>query len=249
MTRTKQRWRTEVSAMLLVLASTHVVAPTQAGEILDTGKKLYSQFDEELIIRDFFEDRRDGFFLDVGASFPRRSNTTYYLEQHLGWSGIGVDALEVYAASWAKLRPKSKFFVYAVTDRSGESVTFYRSAWPGVSSLSKEQVRRWASKDQVTAVRVPTITLTKLLDDNGVTSIDFLSMDIEGAEPEALAGFDIERFGPELVCIEMLPKDEHRKKILEYFETHGYERIDEYLAHDLRNWYFKPRAAAAPPGS
>jgi FkbM family methyltransferase len=214
-----------------------------AGDILKTGKKLYSQHNEELIIRDFFQDRRDGFFVDVGASYPRYSSTTYYLEKHLGWSGIGVDALEHYAPFWKTLRPKSKFFAYAVTDRSGETVTFYKAGWPATSSLSKEQAGLFGGEGKVTPVQVPTITLTKLLDDNGVTSIDFLSIDIEGAEPEALAGFDIERFAPELVCIEVMRKDEHQRKISEYFTSHGYELIEAYLEHDGINWYFKPTTA------
>ena len=61
-------------------------------DILGTEKKRYSQHNEELIIRDFFQDRREGFFLDVGCAWPIRNSTTYYLEKHLGWSGIGIDA-------------------------------------------------------------------------------------------------------------------------------------------------------------
>jgi hypothetical protein len=65
-------------------------------------------------------------------------------------------------------------------------------------------------------------------------------MDIEGSEPTALAGFDIERFRPELVVIEAAP--DNRAAIAAYFAAHGYERIDAYLEHDAFNWYFRPRA-------
>ena len=85
---------------------------------------------------------------------------------------------------------------------------------------------------------VPAITLDDLLEQNGVEKIDFLSMDIEGHEPAALAGFDIERFAPELVCIEA---SGDKEAILAYFAEHGYERIDRYLEFDVMNWYFKPR--------
>ena len=89
------------------------------------------------------------------------------------------------------------------------------------------------------SVDVPTITLNELLDANDVESIDFLSMDIEQGEPAALAGFDIERFRPELVCIEA--NLNVRERISAYFEEHGYERIDAYLKHDPVNWYFTPK--------
>src|SRR5262245_52441129 len=48
-------------------------------DILARKKKLYSQHDEEVIIRDFFQDRREGFFLDVGCAGPRKDSNTYYL--------------------------------------------------------------------------------------------------------------------------------------------------------------------------
>ena len=27
----------------------------------------------------------------------------------------------------------------------------------------------------------------------------------------------------------------------DYFESHGYELIEEYLPHDYVNWYFRPK--------
>ena len=76
---------------------------------------------------------------------------------------------------------------------------------------------------------------------NGVAKIDFLSMDIEGAEPLALAGFDIERFRPELACIEAKPAN--REPILKYFADHGYKWIERYFQYDEHNYYFTPKVA------
>ncbi len=39
-----------------------------AGDILESGKKFYSEYNEELIIRDFFNDRRGGIFVDIGCA-------------------------------------------------------------------------------------------------------------------------------------------------------------------------------------
>jgi hypothetical protein len=87
-------------------------------------------------------------------------------------------------------------------------------------------------------VRVPTITLNDLLRRIEVESIDFLSMDIELGEPEALAGFDIQKYRPELVCIEA--HQPVRAAIRKYFRENGYDVIDRYAFADLRNWYFTP---------
>jgi len=207
-------------------------------DILGTEKKVYSQFDEELIIRDFFQDKRGGFFLDVGAADPDVNNTTYYLEKNLDWKGIAVDAVLDYSVLWQMKRPHSLFFNYLVTDHAGTMDSFYKAGVRTLSSTMKD--RMWGDqKVDSVEVQVPTITLTKLLDDNHVAHIDLVSMDIEESEPQALAGFDIERFRPDLVCIEAVERVQ--PKIRAYFDAHGYERIERYAQHDQVNWYFTPK--------
>ncbi len=68
----------------------------------------------------------------------------------------------------------------------------------------------------------------------GIEKIDLLSMDIEGHEPEALAGFDIERFQPELVVIEG-----KKGEVSRYFRRHGYRQIQRYVPFDDINRYFQ----------
>lgn len=211
--------------------------PPSHKDILSAESALYSHQKEELIIRDFFQDRRGGFFLDVGCGHPIEDSNTYYLETRLGWSGFGVDALPEFAPKWRRHRRESKFFSYLVTDHAGTEESFYR-AERSVRDISAIDKPVWYVKGrpvQSEEIRVPTITLTKLLDQNGVSKIDLLSIDIEGAEPLALAGFDIERFRPRLVCVEA---NRNREKILRYFADHGYRQIQRYLEHDKMNYYF-----------
>jgi FkbM family methyltransferase len=204
----------------------------------------YSLFDEELIIRDFFQDQRDGIFLDVGCAWPVRSSNTFYLEKHLGWKGIGVDAVAEYGPGWRSKRPNSRFFSYLVTDRSGQMETFFKSPNPGLSSTNRTLATGKAFGDDLEpeAVQIETITLDDLLDREGIEKLDLLSMDIEGHEPLALAGFDIERFQPELVVIEGKLVEENDGKVARYFERHGYERIERYRAFDAVNSYFERRS-------
>ncbi|UCE87010.1 MAG: FkbM family methyltransferase [Deltaproteobacteria bacterium] len=204
-------------------------------------ERLYSHFDEELIIRDFFQDRRRGFFLDVGCAGPVKGSNTYYLEKHLEWSGIGVDALKEYAAEWKELRPNSRFVSYLVTDHSGASETFFKSFGRGISSTDPEHAagRFWGVEWPTQELQVPSITLDDLLDREGVAKIDLLSMDIEGHEPEALAGFDIERFQPELVVIERQIENRKKREVSDYFRQHGYELIRKYRPFDTVNDYYR----------
>jgi FkbM family methyltransferase len=234
-----------------IIASFAFSGAAHAGQILDTATKKYSQHDEEVIIRDFFNDRKGGFFVDIGAFTPKEFSTTYYLESELGWTGIAVDALPNLAASWKAERPRTKFFQNAVSDKSGEKMTFYLSGQ--LSSLDPEWLRQFPKipkEKEGIPFEVTSITMNDLLEQNNVTKIDFLSMDIEGSEPAALSGFDIDKYKPELICIEISPSV--REKILDYLTAHGYERIEEYVKRDPKNGYFrraagkKDAAAAAP---
>jgi FkbM family methyltransferase len=216
-------------------ASDPEATPPPHRDILGSERKMYSQHDEELIIRDFFQDRRDGFFLDVGCAWAVHDSTTYYLEHHLGWSGIGVDALREYSGDWMR-RPRSRFVSYLVSDHSGTEESFFRTDWPGLSSTDEARV---ADLDVgYTEIAVPTITLDGLLEEYQVTKVDFVSMDIEGAQLKALHGFDIEKYRPELVCIERHEPD--REAIHGYFEEHGYGLVERYAPRDVFNWYYAP---------
>ena len=226
-------------ALVLVLLS-EAAAPPPPKDMFATEKVLYSHGNEELVARDFFKDRREGFYLDVGCWHPIQDNNTYYLEEHLGWRGIGVDALPEMERKWKRQRPKSTFANYIVTDHAGTREPFFRVKFTDISAVQKPKLDPGGKPVESEEILVPTITLTRLLEKHGVTKVDYLSMDIEGAEVEALAGFDIERFKPELVCIEA--KVKNREPILKYFADHGYERLERYLQHDQVNYYFAPKA-------
>lgn len=198
----------------------------------------WSQCYEELAIRDFFDDRKGGFFLDAGCYLPRNNSTTFYLEDELHWTGIGVDVISAYGEAWAVHRPNSKFISRAVSDTDGEEVTlFVRGA---VASLEKELAQGFLEgaglEKDMEEVQVTTITLDTILEQANVERLDFLSVDIEGVELAALRGFDIRRWKPELCCIASQTPD----PIMAYFESNGYRLIEKYRKVDTVNFYFCP---------
>ena len=176
------------------------VAPVTAAE-LETrlGPARYSQGYEELIVRDFFDDAWRGRFVDVGAGHYRHHSTTYFLERHRSWRGLAVDANAAYADDYARFRPRTTFLTAFVGDRDGGEADFAITKNPlfssGVLPLPDDAVVR--------RVRVPRRTLDRILQERGASRVDFLSIDVEGAEAAVLAGFDIRRYRPALVCIEV----------------------------------------------
>ena len=206
------------------------------------GAKHFSQNDEELIIRDFFADKRDGVFVDIGANHYRTNSTTYYLEKYLGWSGIAVDAIGSFRKEYELYRPRTRFFCFFVSDRSDDEIDFYinlqnKRVSTGTEDLAKKQ-------GAFAKEKIATVTLNELLRRMGVERFDLLSMDIELAEPAALSGFDIERYRPAFVCIEA--HEEVRRQVLGYFAGHGYRRVEAYDGLDPLNYYFTPQNPGSP---
>jgi hypothetical protein len=115
-------------------------------------------------------------------------------------------------------------------------VTLHVPANDLVASTRVEFADSFGSPSEPMQVR--TITLDDLLAREGIARVDFLTMDIELAEPAALAGFSIDRFRPAVVCIEAQP--EVRQAILEYFHNHGYILLGKYLRADTSNLWFAP---------
>lgn len=207
------------------------------------GPEKESQYVEEWVARDFFGSMRGGTFVDIGAADYKTFSNTYYLEHTMGWSGIAVDPQERFAAGYAQHRSRTKFRRFFVSDASDREATLYVNQLPWVASSEADFTRRWG--EPTGTVKVPTITLTDLLRTEGIASVDFLTMDIELAEPRALAGFDLQRFRPSLACIEAHP--EVRQQILDYFSARGYTVVGKYLRMDDRNLYFMPMGHPITP--
>jgi FkbM family methyltransferase len=201
------------------------------------GPQKSSYSEEEWCIRDFFTDRRDGFFVDIGANDYKFTSNTYYLDTVLNWKGIAVEPQRQFQADYVKYRPRTKFMSFFVSDASNQQAKMYVLK---KNTLLTSGNRGFTEQigEKATEVEVPTITLNDLLDSENVTKIDLLSIDIELWEPKALAGFDVERFRPELVCIEAHPQV--RQQILDYFARHHYTIVGKYLRADVNNLYFTP---------
>jgi len=183
--------------------------------------------------------------VDVGSYDYKRFSNTYYLEQVLGWSGLAIDAQEEFAADYARYRPRTHFFSFFVSDSSnGVESLFVPDHNRLVASSSKEFSDRYDASGKARKVR--TITLNDLLARTGVTNIDFLTMDIELAEPKALAGFDIVRYRPRLVCVEAHP--DIRQQLIDYFTERRYRVVGRYLRADPHNLWFAPADSVFPKG-
>jgi hypothetical protein len=201
------------------------------------GPMKFSQGPEEWLIRDFFDDRKGGVFVDVGSYDARKWSNTYRLEHDLEWSGVAIDALQEFAPGYAAYRPKTKFVVAFVGESDGGSATIYVNPDEPATSSGNDAFSHLFSKTTLPR-EVPRRTLDGILEKAALTHVDLLSMDIELGEPIALAHFTISRYRPSLAVVEA--QGQTRQAILDYFSRAGYVLVGRYLHADAQNLYFKP---------
>ena len=147
-----------------------------------------------------------------------------------------------FAPGYKTARPRTVFVPLFVSDVSNSTATLYVTDSDLVASSTKTFTEAFGA---VTPTTATTTTLDDALSRLGIDRIDFLSMDIELAEPQALAGFSIERFAPKLVAVEAHPPI--RQRLLDYFTAHHYSLVGRYWRADRENFWFSPVGRVTDP--
>jgi FkbM family methyltransferase len=162
----------------------------------------YSQNLEDYHLSLAFAGQATGTYIDIGAGHPIADNVSFWFYER-GWQGVVVEPQSKLAALYPRLRPRDVAVAGLIGRENGEADFHIVGGLHGLST-TKEGV---AKATQVFGVhyqttRTPTTTLAKLCERHGLGTVDFLKIDVEGAECDVLLGGDWERFRPKVVVIE-----------------------------------------------
>lgn len=150
-----------------------------------------------------------GVFIEAGANDGYRQSNTYFLERFRDWSGVLIEPIPELAQEAQRERPKSH-----VVNTALVAPDFPESTIPirfGGLKSAVQTARGWAVEsgfgevwDVSYEIRVPARTLRDVIEEAGIDRVDFLSLDVEGYEPQALAGLDLDRCAPRFVLVEIV---------------------------------------------
>lgn len=150
-----------------------------------------------------------GVFVEAGANDGYTLSNTYYLERVRGWTGVLIEGIPELYHECRKLRGHSRVFNYALVDPEfgADSVTMTYGDICSLITGSEADVQQWIddySREPKYEVQVPTRTLDEVLEEARLNTVDFVSLDVEGFEAQALRGFDLDRWSPSWMLIEVV---------------------------------------------
>jgi FkbM family methyltransferase len=203
-------------------------AQAEAGPTLDELRRLStSQLGQDIWVLEKTGFKRNGYFVEIGATDGVLLSNTYLLEKSFGWKGV---CAEPQPAFFEQLRKNRECDVSdaCIAGESGRIAEFILAGeYGGLADFAGNDLH--ADKRQAFLSLGKTIQVTtKSLDDfleahNAPREIDYLSIDTEGSEYEILRTFPFDKWRIRCISVEhnFSPT---REPVRELLEPLGYRR-------------------------
>ena len=168
----------------------------------------------------------NGYFLDVGSADGFVNSNTWALEQR-GWKGICVDPFP------SNMQGRTcQMFPEAVDGEGGHKVQFTNAGELGGISTYLDRYKDVVKEAKT--VELTTVTLGSILQRaNAPSFIHFMSLDIEGAELEALRGFPFDHYKLGSIAIEHNDEEPKRSQIEGLLKARGYTKAHTWMQDDF----------------
>jgi len=186
----------------------------------------YAQEGEDRILMRYFDGRKKGFYLDVGAHHPKLYSNTY-LFYNQGWNGINIDAMPGSMEIFNKQRSRD-INIEAAISKNTEKLPFYIFSDKALNTFSKDLADTRENKEKghylVETKIINTTPLSEILDKHLPQNqhIDFMTLDIEGYDLNALESMNLNQYRPELILVEVYADNILDAPIDRYLRSQGY---------------------------
>lgn len=198
--------------------------------------RAVSQLGQDLWVVEQTDAKRNGFFVEFGATDGVRLSNTWLLETELDWTGICAEPNPV---MFEQLRANRRCMTSTacIGGVSGQNVEFILAdAFGGIADFAMADhhaQRRDDFRRDGKTMRVTTVSLEDfLVAHDAPREIDYMSIDTEGSEYEILRHFPFDQWSIRLITVEHNGTP-MREKIRQLLEPLGYQRTEM----EFDDWY------------
>jgi FkbM family methyltransferase len=199
-----------------------------------------SPFNVDKIVFEYLKTIKNGFYIEAGANNGIWQSNTLML-QNIGWKGILIEPNFYMFQSCVSNRPFNYYFNCALVDSDYKEETIdgffnktdYENSLCGQISHDLNThccPERWTKEKPIPVKAMTLETILKNLNLN--KKIDFLSLDVEGYEINALNGLNLRVNRPKYVLLESSSDEKRRKELYEYMIKFNYEFIGQITVND-----------------
>ena len=166
----------------LPLARSHADRWKLASHPRDHPGWRHSQYNQDCIVMALMQFQRDGFFVDLAANKAIDTSNTRALERDFGWRGVCIEPNPMYHRELLAHR-NCTVIPAAVSNHEGTVRFRFNGAFGGLA-------RNTSAGDQAGTGEVQSVSFRSLARRLAMpTTIDLLSLDVEGAETMVLESF------------------------------------------------------------
>jgi FkbM family methyltransferase len=189
----------------------------------------YAQNYEDVMLFRALRHIEEGFYIDVGAQDPVADSVTKAFYER-GWHGINIEPAQHWHERLAADRPRDINLRLAASDHRG-TLRFYDVAGTGLST-TQESIAAQNSEAgrQVAQCEVECRTLDEICAEYAVEQVNFLKVDVEGAESAVLRGMPFDRIRPWIIVVEAILPISRTPAWQEWqplLDAHGYACVYE----------------------
>jgi FkbM family methyltransferase len=197
----------------------------------------YSQHKQDLFVIETLKGKKNGYFVEFGATNGKSISNTYLLEKEYGWNGIVAEPCKYWHEELQKNRT-CNISLKCVWSASNETLLFNEPQNKDLSCIDAYSANDMWAADRMAGQRyfVQTISLMDLLAEfKAPEKIDYLSIDTEGSELRILSAFDFDKYKIKIITCEH--NNTHMQQpIIELLVSKGYRLVTEGMPSN-EDWF------------
>lgn len=189
-------------------------------------RESYSQYNQDVFVGCILNRTSSGIFLDVGARDGIINSNTYLLEKKYGWTGL---AIEAHPDLYEQARDKRSCSVVncAISNSEAHKMEFVKlleEPFGNSGLLQTYPHKKHLETKKHEIIDVEVRRLDDLLQEHRLDRIDYLDLDIEGAEFAALQTIDFNKVDISVIAVECQPsiENENTNRIINLLYKHDF---------------------------